>query len=237
MTVVSLPAPFEDMREPNRRRALSFSNNWIESLLISGVHEIEIEDAIVVNLSPAPLRYRAGEDHGTILPWKSTALKDCTVESVETAASFQVRQRMNLGGIALGWEWYGSRNPQFPRGTPLYVSPQDDVGDVQLDSALPDRYRLKLNLWYTPEQTDCGIHRVHDFLEVHTQILGTGYMQKFRENNPETLYENVPMPPGFTHDPFFVIGDGRSFTYPWHRYYAETDCIWMAVELHPPREP
>lgn len=92
---------------------------------------------------------------------------------------------------------------------------------------------MKLNLWYTPEETDCGIHKLHDFLEVHTQILGTGYMQKFRENNPETLYENVPMPPGFTHDPFFVTEGDRGFRYPWHRYYAETDCIWMAVELHP----
>jgi len=41
------------------------------------------------------------------------------------------------------------------------------------------------------------------------------------------------MPPGFTHDPFFMVGSDRSFSYPWHRYYADTDCIWMAVELHP----
>jgi hypothetical protein len=68
---------------------------------------------------------------------------------------------------------------------------------------------------------------------VHTQILGTGHMQKFRENNQDTMYEDVLMPPGFTHDPFFTVGADGSFNYPWHRYYADTDCIWMAVELHP----
>jgi hypothetical protein len=225
------------MPETNQRRVLSFSNPWIESVLVSAMHDMPLEDAILVNLSPRALRYRAGKDHATIPPWKSAVLKGCTIESGEMAALLQVRERMNVGGVALGWDWYGSRNPQFPRGTPLYISPQDEVGVVQLDSASPDRYRLRLNVWYTPEQTDCGIHRVHDFLEVHTQILGTGHMQKFRENNPETLYENVPMPPGFTHDPFFVTGDDGSFRYPWHRYYAETDCIWMAVELHPARVP
>jgi hypothetical protein len=221
------------MSEVNDRRTLSFSNNWIESAVVSAAREIPVEDAIVVNLSPTVLRYRAAENQGTIAPWKSAALKGCTIESGETAALLRVRRRMNLGGVALGWDWYGSRNPQFPRGTPLYISAQDEIGVVQFDAASTQRYRLKLNLWYTPEETDCGIHRLHDFLEVHTQILGTGYMQKFRENNPETLYENVPMPPGFTHDPFFLAGAGSSFRYPWHRYYAETDCIWMAVELHP----
>jgi len=234
----------DDMPKNNQRRSLSFSNDWIESLLVTAVREMPVEESIVVNLSNTGLRYRVGADHGTILPWKSSMLRQCTLESAETVALLRVRQRTNLGGVALGWEWYGRRNPQFPRGTPLYISTQDDIGDVQLDpvvafthetaaSPAPRRYRLKLNLWYTPEQTDCGIHTGHKFLEVHTQVLGTGHMQKFRENNPDTLYEDVTMPPGYTHDPFFTVGNDRAFSYPWHRYYADTDCIWMAIELHP----
>jgi hypothetical protein len=243
------------MPEYNQRRSLSFSNGWIESLLVTAVREMPLEDAIVVNLSTTPLRYRTGGNHGTILPWKSTTLRNCTIESAESAALLHVRQRTNLGGVALDWEWYGHRNAQFPRGTPLYISPQDDIGNIELDprgvwsipasitgqvslsspGALlsPRLFRLKLNLWYTPEETDCGIHTGHQFLEVHTQILGTGHMQKFRENNAGTLYEDVLMPVGFTHDPFFTLADDRSFSYPWHRYYADTDCIWMAIELHP----
>ena len=234
----------DTMPQPNQRRPLSFSNDWVESVLVSSAREMPVEDAIVVNLSTTDLRYRVGADHGTIPPWKSAMLRQCTVESGETVALLRIRQRTNLGGVALGWDWYGKRNPQFPRGTPLYISSQDDIGDVQLDpipafthepvaSPSPRRYRLKLNLWYTPEQTDCGIHTGHRFLEVHTQILGTGHMQKFRENHAETLYEDVTMPPGYTHDPFFTVANDRSFTYPWHRYFADTDCVWMAIELHP----
>jgi hypothetical protein len=233
-----------DMSEANQRRALSFSNDWIDSFLVTALRDMPVQDAIVVNLSTTLLRYRAGTEDGTILPWKSTVLRQCSIASGERAALLHVRQRTNLGGLALGWDWYGQRNSQFPRNTPLYISSQDDIGDVSLDpvsvfthetsgSTSPRRYRLKLNLWYTPEETDCGIHTGHQFLEVHTQLLGTGHMQKFRENNSETLYEDVLMPSGFTHDPFFTVGDDRSFKYPWHRYYAETDCIWMAVELHP----
>ena len=234
------------MPENHQRRSLSFSNDWIESLLVTGAREMPLDDAIVVNLSTTALHYSAGVDRGTILPWKSTVLRHCTVNSSETLALLHVRQRTNLGGVTLGWDWYGRRNPQFPRGTPLYISSQDEIGDVQLDpfaaftpvpstsrSASPLRYRVKLNLWYTPEETDCGIHTGHQFLEVHTQVLGTGHMQKFRENKVDTVYEDVTMPPGFTHDPFFTVGTDASLSYPWHRYYADTDCIWMAIELHP----
>lgn len=240
------PSMFAENPMPayKQSRSLSFSNDWIESLLVSAVREMPVDDAIIVNLSTAPVHYRAGTERGTILPWKSTLLRRCVIESAESVALLHVRQRTNLGAVALAWEWYGHRNPQFPRGTPLYISSQDDVGIVELDplatfaaatSAAPSRrrYQVKLNLWYTPEETDCGIHTGHQFLEVHTQILGTGHMQKFRENNSDTLYEDVLMPVGFTHDPFFTVADDRTFTYPWHRYFADTDCIWMAIELHP----
>ena len=233
-----------EMAEHNQHRRLSFSNDWIESTLVTEIREIPVADAIVVNLSPAALNYRVGEDHWTISPWKSSTLRNCVIENGEKIALLHVRQRTNLGGVALNWAWYGKRSPQFLRTTPLYISSQDDIGEVQCDpiatfthevpaSTSPRRYRLKLNLWYTPEETDCGIHTGHPFIEVHTQVLGTGHMQKFRENNVATLYEDVTMSPGFTHDPFFTLAKDGSFTYPWHRYYADTDCIWMAVELHP----
>jgi hypothetical protein len=230
--------------EYNHGRSLTFSNDWIESTLIRAVKDVSVENEIVVNLSTSDLYYKAEGRPGTIPPWKSTILRHCLLEKGEMAALIHVRKRVNLGGVALDWEWYGHRNPEFPRGVPLYISSQDDIGDVEFDplvtfasqtlvSPSPRRYRLKLNLWYTPEETDCGIHTGHKFLEVHTQLLGTGHMQKFRENNAATLYEDVFMPPGFTHEPFFMLQNDRNFTYPWHRYYADTDCIWMAIELHP----
>lgn len=232
------------MARSTERRSLSFSNDWIEAVLVTAVREMPLENSIVVNLSTTPLRYTVGSNKGIIAPWRSTVLRDCTLNTAERAALLHIRERTNLGGVALYWDWYGRRAPQFPRGTPLYISPQDDLGDVELDplawsgmtapvANTPRRCRLKLNLWYTPEETDCGIHTGHKFLEVHTQLLGTGHMQKFRENKVDTLYEDVLMPPGFTHEPFFTVDPNGSFAYPWHRYYADTDCIWMASELHP----
>jgi len=230
------------MPEYNQSRPLSFSSDWIESLLVTAARDLPVDDAIVVNLSTTPVLYTSGAEHGSILPWKSVALRHCTVKNGDALALLRVRQRTNLGGLALVWDWYGRHVPQYPRGTPLYISSQDDIGEVQFDpfavfthadSAVPRRYRLKLNLWYVPEETDCGIHTGHKFLEVHTQVLGTGRMQKFRENKADTIYEEITVPPGFTHDPFFTLQSDASFTYPWHRYYSETDCIWMAIELHP----
>ena len=119
------PSMFAENRMPenNQRRSLSFSNDWIESVLVGTVHDMPVEDAIVVNLSTTDLQYRAGGDRGTILPWKSAMLRHCTLESGETAALLHVRQRTNLGGVALGWDWYGKRNPIFPHHATLHLDP------------------------------------------------------------------------------------------------------------------
>src|SRR6476661_4081242 len=97
------PSVFGENRMPesNQRRTLSFSNDWIESVLVGAVRDLPVEDAIVVNLSMTALRYRAGADHGIIVPWKSARLRNCTIESAGTAALLRVRQRTNLGGVAL----------------------------------------------------------------------------------------------------------------------------------------
>jgi hypothetical protein len=82
------------------------------------------------------------------------------------------------------------------------------------------------NFWFAAAGTDCGIHNEHDFLEIHTQIWGTGHMQKFHQKDATTMYQDIVMTPGFTHQPFC----DESHVYPWHRYFADTDCVWLAVE-------
>ena len=100
--------------------------------------------------------------------------------------------------------------------TPLWRSQKSRIGN------------LDLNLWYAPAGTHCGIHNQHDFLEVHTQIFGIGRMQKFHRNDVKSLYQEVFMSPGFTHDPFY----SNTGEYPWHQYYADSDCIWLAIEQY-----
>lgn len=228
---------------PNRLRPLSFADDFIYAELIEDARDFAVDDAIVVNLSPRQMI--TGIEHPGIVPaWKSTWLKGGTIKSADRAALIKVRKATNLGGCGLrGWDWLGNRIKSFPRDTPLYISPFDHVGEVTTDprvftnerSSSSDEqiFEMRLNLWWSPGDTDCFIHNEHPFLEVHTQIHGRGRMQKFRERDEGSVYEDVPMSMGYSHDPFCRVTGQNQWTYPWHRYYADTDAIWLAIELHP----
>ena len=58
-------------------------------------------------------------------------------------------------------------------------------------------------------------------------------MQKFHSDNFNSLYQDIILGPGETHIPFASIDQQGAFIYPWHQYYSDTDCIWMANEFHP----
>ncbi len=228
---------------PNEKRDLAFADDFILAQVVEEPSNLAVEDAVVVNLSSEPMI--TGDEHPGIVPaWKSTWLRSGTIWSGRRAAIVKVRRATNLGGVGLrGWDWLGTRIRSFPRDTPLYISAQDHVGTVTADPRVftnerdaneaPQEFDLKLNLWWSPGDTDCFIHNEHPFLEIHTQIHGRGRMQKFRERDDATLYEDVLMPVGYSHDPFCRVTGDNQWTYPWHRYYADTDSVWLAVELHP----
>ena len=50
------------MPESNQHRPLSFSNDWIESVLVGAVRDMPVEDAIVVNLSTTAARTTRPEE-------------------------------------------------------------------------------------------------------------------------------------------------------------------------------
>src|SRR5215472_1919208 len=79
------PRMFADNSMPanNQRRNLSFSNDWIESVLVTTAAEMPVEEAIVVNLSSTSLQYSVGQHQGTILPWKSAMLRHCVLVHIE----------------------------------------------------------------------------------------------------------------------------------------------------------
>ena len=228
---------------PNKLRKLEFADEFIYAELVEDAQNFSVDDAVVVNLSPQPMV--TGTDHPAIVPaWKSTWLKKGNIQSAERAALIKVRRKTNLGGCSFrGWDWLGDRIKSFPRDTPLFISPFDHVGEVttdpfaftneQHDSSREQTFDMRLNLWWSPGDTDCFIHNEHPFLEVHTQIHGLGRMQKFQQRDESTLYEDVPMSIGYSHDPFCRVTGKNQWTYPWHRYYADTDAVWLAVELHP----
>ena len=146
------------------------------------------------------------------------------------------------------------KSPQFNVGTveldPYAVtgSEKPSLGTVELDpyavtgSEKPSqgggvkKFNIKVNVWFSPGKTHCGLHNHHtdpEMLEVHTQIYGTGRMQKFHNNDFKSMYEDVIMAPGFTHDPFTGVKENGDLFYGWHQYYCDTNCIWMAIEHHP----
>jgi hypothetical protein len=227
----------------NKTRTLAFADEYIYAELVDNPRDFQVEDAIVVNLSPKPMV--TGSEHPAIVPaWKSTWLRGGAIKNGERAALLKVKRKTNLGSCVFrGWDWLGNRIKSFPRDTPLYISPFDHVGQVRTDPyvftnerATPveeQDFDMRLNLWWSPGDTDCYIHNEHPFLEVHTQIHGLGRMQKFRGRDEATLYEDVPMSIGYSHDPFCRVTGPNQWTYPWHRYYADTDAVWLAIELHP----
>jgi len=87
---------------------------------------------------------------------------------------------------------------------------------------------IEFNLWYAAAGTNCGLHNNHQFKELHTQIFGIGRMQKFYKNDYNSIYQDVFMSPGYTHEAFY----DKDSIYPWHQYWADTDCIWLAIEFY-----
>ena len=231
----------------NQKRKLEFSDHFIEAYLVENAQDFPVAAGVVVNLSSFPMI--VGGPVPSVVPgWKSTTLVDAIVSHADRIAVVRVLNQTDLGGIIFGeWDWFGDRYHKFPRTTPLYISRYDDAGQVELNplefsnqakgEGETQRYSIRLNLWWSPANTDCYIHNEHPFMEIHTQIHGTGRIQKFRERDPETLYEEIVMAPGWTHDPFFLV-DGRTpYRYPWHRYYSDSDAIWLAIEFHPAGAP
>lgn len=230
------------MTEFNRARPLAFDGRHVRAELVADVRG-HAATGVVTNLSTAPMRI-AGEVPGVVPPWKSTILYDGTIESADLVSIVDVPDGTNLGGVMFDdWDWFGDRMAEFPRTTPLFISPKDVVGQVMLNpwrfSNHPepedetDSYDIQLNLWWAPARTDAVIHNAHPFLEIHTQIHGLGRIQIFEDQAGAKLYREISTARGDTHDPIVRVAGRRSFIYPWHRGWTDTDAVWMAIELHP----
>jgi hypothetical protein len=227
----------------NQVRNLAFADTFIAAELVDNPKDYSVADGVVVNISPNPV-VTGGDVPAIIPPWKSTMLRGGAISTGDRVAVIKVRNPTNLGGVGFrGWDWLGNRISSFPRDTPLYISPKDRVGSVMTDPYVftnerqvaedPQEFDVTLNLWWSPGDTDCFIHNEHPFLEVHTQIHGLGRMQKFSARDQSAIYEDVVMAIGYTHDPFCRVVGRNKWQYPFHRYYAETDSVWLAIELHP----
>ena len=233
----------------NTVEPIQFSKKYIKAFWLKDAENYYIENrTIVVNLGQEKA-YISVSPEKYLLPRTSTILQEVSLKSGDSLLLIEIYDSINIGGIILDKAWYQlGELIDFPKDVPLWKSPQYDLGIVEFDpyfvTGLTDqlaqknfkKYQVKVNLWFSPANTNAAIHNKHgvpEFLEVHTQIYGTGRMQKFHAKDFNTLYEDVLMSPGDTHIPFASVDEQGQFVYPWHQYYADTDCIWMANEFHP----
>mgnify|MGYP001137631355 CR=1 FL=1 len=219
---------------------LGFSNPLVRANVLREVTDYQITSrSIVVNLSPSDA-WAQGTQLAAIPPFSSTILTSVSVSGsmllVLAVAATELDEQAARG---LGWtDFYGPR-AEVPV---LLRSPQVEIGDVELDEGavlhqqgLTDAvrtFRVKANLWFSPAETDCGIHNRHDFIELHTQVSGHGRMQKFLSRDHGSLYEDQLLSPGNTNPVPFCLERGGAYAYPWHQYKADTNCVWLALEYH-----
>lgn len=203
-------------------RALSFSTKSIGASLLEKESNLSImQPTIILNVDSKPLILSSER----LMSRKSSIFQDMTIDTVGFAVSitseYGFSALKSFPDRELVRTWTNIQDifplPHLKNTHLFWRSGKERVGNVAY------------NLWFAAAGTDCGIHKEHDFLEIHTQIWGTGHMQKFREKDERTIYQDIFMTPGYTHDPFCKESDTR---YPWHRYYADTDCIWLAVEYY-----
>lgn len=236
----------------NRVRSLNFSGDRVRARVVDDVRDLHIEGpTIVVNPTSEPV-FVERWPRKAIPPLSSTILSGIGVDRADTLVLLDANADAD-GAQSIttepGWGLLGDllEDPHvtgglpFPRDIPLWKGPQDGIGSLALDPGRllgqgdsgTEEFDVRVNLWFAPAGTSCFIHDQHDFIEVHTQVLGIGRMQKFTAQDPATLYEDIAMAPGYTTpDPFCARAGDGGFTYPWHQYHADTDCVWMAVEYH-----
>ncbi|TCO59380.1 hypothetical protein [Actinocrispum wychmicini] len=223
---------------------ISWSNAYIDARFVVEPKDFRVDGhTIVVNPNLTPVT--VGEPPVRHIPaFSSTVLVDTTIEQGDSVLLLRVLNEDTIASIVdlPGWHLFADLLPGFPRSTLLHRGPVERIGTVEFDpgialgedKSLGQRtFETSVNLWFAPAGTDCAIHNEHDFIEIHSQLHGYGRMQKFKQRDHSTLYEDQLMSPGHTPPvPFCRTRPDGGFTYPWHQYRADTDCVWLAVEYH-----
>ena len=202
------------------RRTLGFSEAFVKVEYVANVEHLLIDDkTVVLNLSGAPMTLE-----GTSLrPLSSSVYSNVSIRGATRLLLIAMHAELAICRLFphashIIKKWTHVHNVfQLPhlKDTTLWRSDKERVDEIEF------------NLWYAAAGTNCGIHNKHEFRELHTQVFGLGRMQKFHENNRESIYQEVFMAPGYTHQPFY----DAQCVYPWHQYYSDTDCLWLAVEF------
>jgi hypothetical protein len=204
-------------------RNLDFAEPFFSAKYILNENSFAIaEKSIVFNLAQRPILIR---QQGLGF-FRSTVVTNLAIEEIERCLVIDDFER-NKDNDALFEQikkkWtlvYEATKVERHRGVQLYRSPKIKLGNLEVNMCFAEGIPLNV-----------GLHRTHwgdkPFREVHTQILGYGRMQQYREQDISTLYREDPMSPGCTHEPMY----DKDCVYPWHQYETTTKAIFMATEM------
>ncbi|MBD5149789.1 MAG: hypothetical protein HDT18_05350 [Oscillibacter sp.] len=115
---------------------------------------------------------------------------------------------------------YSLRQEERFRNAPMYVA----TGDAHITPNIDLGVCCVIG-----ENFSTGLHKTHprDIDEYHVQIAGVGKMQKFYENDINTMFQDIYMAPGIVHDTIFDA-DGN---YTWHQYKTVTPSVFMGIKI------
>jgi hypothetical protein len=150
---------------------------------------------------------------------RSTIVRNVTLKDIQRALVIEDYERNKepeelFSEIQRQWPlMYELTGQDRFKGIPVRRSPKEKIDTIEL------------YLFCVDAMTNVGLHKQHSHREVHTQLLGYGKMQKFEENDYNTLYQEEILAPGYTHEPFYAEDN----VYPWHQYQSVSDSIYLYV--------
>lgn len=190
----------------------AFDFGVVNAEIIKNEKKFDIkEKSIIINISDEKTTI-----HGVTLDrLQSSIFNNITLYDVKAIVCIPVMETIDKHMIFNEWTLaYNTFNTENLKNVSLYHSTSYSAEG------------LNIYLWYASPNTNCQIHREHNFKEIHTQIYGLGSMQLFEKNDVNTLYCEIMMSVGYSHSPIY---DEKTI-YPWHQYYSYTDTIWMVFE-------
>ena len=159
-----------------------------------------------------------------IRPNKSIILSNCTIEDAKNLILCTLPSDYTEG---ISYSHAKEIENTWIRAYPY----DEDKPETKIDLFISDAFEIEnvtIKAVFATAGTNCGLHKEHGYKEFHTQVFGIGIMQKFYENSFDSFNLEEYMPPGYTHEPFHY----QDITYPWHQYYAVSDCVWFVAEIN-----
>ena len=114
---------------------------------------------------------------------KSTIVRNVTINNIQRALVVEDYEKGEddtelFSEIQKQWPlMYETTQQDRFKGVPVRRSPKGRIENIEL------------YLFHVGPMINVGLHKQHSHMEVHTQLLAYGKMQKFEENNCDTLYQ------------------------------------------------